>query len=330
MPKAIERESERWGIDGVVGQSRLLRNILEDIQMLQHADSTSVLITGESGTGKELIARAFHAQSSRANQPFIPVNCATIPRDLAESLLFGHLKGAFTGAEKDQTGYFDLADEGTLFLDEIGDMPYDLQTKLLRVLEDGHVMPLGAPKTHAVNVRILAATNADLASEIHTGGFRQDLFYRIARFTVQVPPLRDRTEDVPLLAQHFLQMFAQEMGVDAPVLSDGALAELADYAYPGNIRELKNIIERALIESRGRDIEPHHLRLSATPGQADTPALEFLMPEGLPLKYLEAELAIVKRAVAHAGGNVSGAARLLEIDRAKVYRILKREEKQNA
>ncbi|MBT3602469.1 MAG: sigma-54-dependent Fis family transcriptional regulator [Candidatus Latescibacteria bacterium] len=325
-----ERESERWGIDGVVGQSRLLRNILEDIQMLQHADSTSVLITGESGTGKELIARAFHAQSSRANQPFIPVNCATIPRDLAESLLFGHLKGAFTGAEKDQTGYFDLADEGTLFLDEIGDMPYDLQTKLLRVLEDGHVMPLGAPKTHAVNVRILAATNADLASEIHTGGFRQDLFYRIARFTVQVPPLRDRTEDVPLLAQHFLQMFAQEMGVDAPVLSDGALAELADYAYPGNIRELKNIIERALIESRGRDIEPHHLRLSATPGQADTPALEFLMPEGLPLKYLEAELAIVKRAVAHAGGNVSGAARLLEIDRAKVYRILKREEKQNA
>ena len=209
-----KREAERWGVEGFVGQSPSLQKVLQDIKMLEHADSVSVLITGESGTGKELVARAFHTTSSRADGPFIPVNCATIPKDLAESLVFGHKKGAFSGADQDQDGYFDLAHGGTLFLDEIGDMPSDLQTKLLRVLEDGQVMPLGAREAHGVDVRIVSATNVDLDEKIAEGVFREDLFYRVARFTVEVPPLRNRREDIPLLAQHFLQLFATEMRMD--------------------------------------------------------------------------------------------------------------------
>ena len=204
----------------------------------------------------------------------MPINCATIPKELAESLVFGHKKGAFSGADQDRDGYFDLADGGTLFLDEIGDMPYDLQIKLLRVLEDGQVMPLGAREAHGVDVRIVAATNADLDARIGEGAFRQDLYYRVARFTVEVPPLRNRREDIPLLAQHFLQLFAGEMRLDTPMLSPEAVQMLSGHDYPGNIRELKNVVERALIESRGGDIGPEHLHLAATRApQAAAPIL---------------------------------------------------------
>jgi DNA-binding NtrC family response regulator len=176
------REAEHWGVDGFVGQSQTMQEILREINLLHNASTVSVLITGESGTGKELIARAIHAGSTRAHGPFVPVNCAAIPTHLAESLLFGHVKGAFTGADKDQTGYFELANGGTLFLDEIGTMPEELQPKLLRVLEDGLIRPLGANRDRRVDVRILAATNAPLEA------FRQDLYFRLARFTVTVPP----------------------------------------------------------------------------------------------------------------------------------------------
>jgi DNA-binding NtrC family response regulator len=318
-----EREAERWGVEGFVGQSPLLQKILQNIKMLEQADSTSVLITGESGTGKELIARAFHVNSSRARGPFVPVNCATIPRDLAESLLFGHQKGAFTGAAKEQAGYFDLADGGTLFLDEVGDMPYELQIKLLRVLEDGQIMPLGANKSHPVDVRIVAATNADLDGKIQEGAFRQDLYYRIARFTVQVPALRQRREDIPLLAQHFLQLFAQEMGLEAPALGEQSLAALAAYDYPGNIRELKNIVERALIESQGGEIEPRHLYLGGGGGARPVVASIPAQIEELPLNYQEAEVALIERALVKTKGNITAAARLLEVDRTKIYRKLK-------
>ena len=321
LSRVSEREAERWGIEGFVGQSPLLQKILQNIKMLEKADSTSVLITGESGTGKELVARAVHANSARSSGPFVPVNCATIPNDLAESQLFGHLKGAFTGAHDAQTGFFDLADGGTLFLDEVGDMPYDLQVKLLRVLEDGEVMPLGAKKSHAVDVRVVAATNADLTAGIHDGSFRQDLYYRVARFTVEVPPLRERREDIPLLAQHFLQLFAAEMGIEAPVLNEAAQRALQEGEFAGNIRELKNVVERALIESQGGDIGSEHLQLIAVqrlPTSAEEAA------EELPLNLAEAEQAIIERALTQTDGNVSAAARLLGVDRFKIYRKLGR------
>ncbi|MBT3292232.1 MAG: sigma-54-dependent Fis family transcriptional regulator, partial [Victivallales bacterium] len=227
-------EAQRWGVEGFVSQSPLLREILQKIKMLEHADSVSVLVTGESGTGKELIARAVHANSARAAGPFLPINCATVPREMAESLVFGHKKGAFTGADADQAGYFDLADGGTLFLDEVGDMPHDLQVKLLRVLEDGQVRSLGAQESRPVDVRVVAATNADLQRRIQETAFRQDLYFRIARFTVTAPPLRQRREDIPLLTRHFLQILAAEMGREAPDLSPQALARLQDYPFPGN------------------------------------------------------------------------------------------------
>ena len=206
-----DEEAKRWGIEGFIGRSKTLEKILDDIARLQQASSTSVLITGESGTGKELIARAIHFGSDRADGPFVPVNCSAIPAELADSLFFGHVKGAFTGADRDRVGRFELADGGTLFLDEVGDMPAALQAKLLRALEDRHVLPVGGETEKAVNVRLLSATNADLASDIEQGHFRQDLYYRLASFPVEVPPLRERSDDIPLLAQHFLQLFAAEM-----------------------------------------------------------------------------------------------------------------------
>jgi DNA-binding NtrC family response regulator len=322
-----EQEAEHWGLKGFVGHSRTMQRILEDLNLLQQAETTSVLITGESGTGKELIARACHASSRRASEPFIAVNCASIPAALAESLLFGHVQGAFSGADRAQAGYFDLADGGTLFLDEVGEMPVDLQAKLLRVLEGGAVMPLGARESHRVDVRILAATNADLQKQIAAGAFRSDLYYRLARFVVQVPPLRQRQDDIELLALHFLELYAAEMGIDVPVFGDGVVATLAAYAYPGNVRELKNIIERALLGSRGADIQVHHLHLGTT--SADTVPTAgpdtATWVEELPFDFAEAETALVQRALRHTGGNVSAAARLLGINRAKVYRKLKQQ-----
>ena len=254
-----QREAQRWALGSLVGQSPTLKKVLNDIDMLQDAPNTAVLILGESGTGKELVARAIHAGSSRADGPFVAVNCAAIPRELADSLLFGHVKGAFTGAERYQLGYFELAHGGTLFLDEVGAMPLELQAKLLRVLEDRSVLPLGAREPRRVEVRVLAATNTDLQSQIQTDSFRQDLYYRLAPFTVRVPALRDRREDIGLLARHFLQVFALEMGIQDPAISAEAVALLEHYSFPGNVRELKNIVERALIESRQGEIHPEHL-----------------------------------------------------------------------
>lgn len=303
-----EQEITRWGIDGFVGETPTIKRIMKGIAMLQNADRISVLITGESGTGKELIARAIHTGSKRAGGPFVTLNCATIPDQLAESMLFGHLKGSFTGAERDQTGYFELADGGTLFLDEVGAMSPDLQPKLLRVLEDGLIRPIGAHTDKEVDVRIVSATNAPET-------FREDLYFRLSRYTVELPPLRDRAEDIPLLARHFVGMFSSEMGVDPPRITDGVMEKLRGYAFPGNVRELKNVVERALIESGGGDIRPEHLRLPNPESDSSTqPAEEF------PLNLEEAEAILIQRALDRTDGNVSAAARLLGVDRNKVYR----------
>jgi len=257
-----EREARRWGLAGFVGRSPAFQAIVTDIRRLQKFPTTSVLITGESGTGKELIARAIHYGSDLARGPFVPLNCGAIPHELAESAIFGHIKGAFSGATADHKGYFEQAHRGTLFLDEIGEMLPALQVKLLRVLEDRQLVPVGGTTARLVEARLIAGTNADLEADVASGRFRDDLYFRLARFTIHVPPLRDRREDIPMLVAHFLRMFSAEMGVVHPAVHPATLEALQAYDYPGNIRELKNLVERALIESSGEVIAPEHLHFT--------------------------------------------------------------------
>jgi DNA-binding NtrC family response regulator len=322
-------EASRGNLAGLIGNSGLLKKIVGEIQRLHPFANTSVLITGESGTGKELVARAIHFGSPRVKAPFVPMNCVAIPAELAESILFGHVKGSFTGATADRKGCFELADGGTLFLDEIGDMPASLQVKLLRVLEDGLVMPVGAAEPRQVDVRVIAATNADLAARIAAGAFRQDLFFRLARYTIQTPALRERLDDVPLLAAHFLKVFAAEMSHPSPGLSRAAAAALQAYDFPGNIRELKNIIERALIASGGEIILPEHLPLLRGAGGVAAPANGAVRKDfaaTLPLNLAEAEDVLIQRALDETGGNIAEAARLLGVHRTRIYRKLAQEE----
>ncbi|MBT3605732.1 MAG: sigma-54-dependent Fis family transcriptional regulator [Candidatus Latescibacteria bacterium] len=330
MSVMSEMEIKRWGIAGFVGQSTAIKEVLNGIERLQQVGmTTSVLITGESGTGKELVARALHFGSDRTMGAFVPMNCAAISGELAESLLFGHKKGAFTGADRDWGGYFTLADGGTLFLDEIGDMPLDLQAKLLRVLEEGAVLPIGGHKEKVVDVRVVAATNVKLEDAIAQGRFRQDLYFRLAGFPIRVPPLRDRTEDIPLLAQHFVTLLANEMGIPIPDISDAAMTLLVRYAYPGNVRELKNAIERALIESGGNIIESQHLHLGVGAETVTTDISTKGSFDDLPLNMEQAEWVLIQRAMAQTDGNVAKAAQLLGINRMKIHRRLT-VEKQNA
>ncbi len=233
----------------IIGTSHALENILRQIEMVAPTEA-SVLITGESGTGKELVAREIHNQSSRSKRTMIKVNCASIPKELYESEFFGHVKGAFTGAIKDRAGRFQLADGGTLFLDEIGEIPLDLQSKLLRVLQEGTFERIGDEKTLKVDVRIIAATNRSLKDEVETKRFREDLYYRLNVFPIEVPPLRSRKEDIPMLSSNFLNLAAQKLNVPLPKLTQANIMELQGYDWPGNIRELQNVIDRAVITSR--------------------------------------------------------------------------------
>jgi DNA-binding NtrC family response regulator len=329
-----DTEDRRWGIEQFVGKSAMLMKILATIRRLTNFSTVNVLITGESGTGKELVARAIHqgtpGKEGRRRGPFVVVNCVAIPEESAESLLFGHVSGAFAGATSDRKGLFELADTGTLFLDEVGGMPLTLQTKLLRVLEDGQFMPVGSGTTKKVDVRVLAATNADLQQLVAEGKFRPDLYFRLAQFTVAVPPLRERQSDVPLLAEHFANVFSREMGLRPVGISGGALDLLQSYPFPGNVRELKNIIERALIESSGREITPEHLQLSnlhAGPAAEKLvrpqPTTEAPAPSAdLPLNLEEAEATLIQRALAQTGGNIARAAQLLGVNRSRIYRRL--------
>lgn len=317
-------EAKRWGIDGFVGQSQTVREITEAVGRVRGVETT-VLITGESGTGKELIARAIHYGSPRSKEPFVPLNCAAIPSELVEATLFGNVKGAFTGADKDKAGYFKLADGGTLFLDEIGEMPADLQAKMLRVLEDGMITPVGGTQPEEVNVRVLAATNADLQDKMASGAFRQDLYFRLARFTVTVPPLRERREDIPLLARHFVQLFAEEMGLTKPPVSEAALKDMSRYDFPGNVRELKNVVERAIIESGGEEIHPEHLHWMtalgpAVPAEPNSEGGTDDPTNGLPINLKDAEEILIERALKQTDGNIAAAARILGTNRPRIYK----------
>lgn len=313
------------GLEAFIGAAPPMQQLIASLASVQKTDKTAVLIMGESGTGKELAARAIHYGSQRAKRPFVPVNCSAIPEALAESILFGHLRGSFTGATTDKKGSFQLAHGGTLFLDEIGDMPAAVQTKLLRVLEDHMVTPVGSNRSEPVDVRIVAATNASLDEKIQTKAFRQDLYYRLAAFVIQMPPLRDHREDIPALATHFIHRFAAEMGVREPTLSDAARDILCRYHFPGNVRELRNLIERAMIAAAGgKAIQPEHIQIMGLPGAATSMPGGQSAPttEAIPLNLADAEKLLVQRAMTEAAGNVSQAARLLGISRANLYRKL--------
>jgi transcriptional regulator with GAF, ATPase, and Fis domain len=237
------------GSDEIVGRSTTLMSVLGDVQEVAPTDAT-VLVLGETGTGKELIARAIHATSRRQHKPLIKVNCAAIPAELIESEFFGHEQGAFTGATKKRAGRFTLAHSGTIFLDEVGELPLDLQSKLLRVLQEGEFEPVGSSQTRKIDVRVIAATNRDLEKFVGKGKFREDLYYRLNVFPIRMPPLRERREDIGILATAFAQKFAQRMGRTLEPLSEDCLRRLQAYNWPGNVRELQNIIERAVITSR--------------------------------------------------------------------------------
>jgi transcriptional regulator with GAF, ATPase, and Fis domain len=235
---------------GIVGRSAALRVALRGVQQVAPTDAT-VLITGESGTGKELIVRAVHESSQRRGQPLVKLNCAAVPASLIESEFFGHERGAFTGATTRRDGRFALADGGTLFLDEIGELPLELQAKLLRVLQEGEFEPVGSSRTRKVDVRVVAATNRDLLAEVRAGRFREDLFYRLSVFPIHLPPLRERTEDIPLLVDAFLERFARRLGRRCDALSHECIRRLQDYSWPGNVRELHNVVERAVVTAQG-------------------------------------------------------------------------------
>jgi len=245
-----DRDSSPREFEEIIGNSPLLERVLEEVKHVAPTDST-VLIGGETGTGKELIARAIHSSSARRGRPFVKLNCAAIPLDLLESELFGHERGAFTGAIAQKVGRFELADKGTLFLDEVGDIPAVLQPKLLRVLQEQEFERLGSNRTHQVDVRLVAATNRNLAEMVKQGEFRSDLYYRLDVFPVHVPPLRARRGDIPALVVHFAGIFGRRMGKEIDDIPKETMSALCSYDWPGNIRELQNRIERAVILSKG-------------------------------------------------------------------------------
>ncbi len=307
----------------LVYRSRAMEELLQLLDRVVKTDST-VLIQGETGTGKELLARYLHGGSLRAAQPFVPVNCGAIPRDLVESAFFGHRKGAFTGATEHRRGFFELADQGTLFLDEIGDAPLELQVKLLRVLQEGEIRPVGSETTRQVNVRVIASTNRNLALMVERGEFRQDLFFRLNVFSVHVPPLRARKEDIEALAQHFLREACRRLNKRAEGFAPETLRRLMDYDWPGNVRELENEIERMVILHDGRSAIPPELLSERVKAGSRVPAEGSLKER---LAALEKEM--ILRALERCHNNRSQAAEMLGITRQTIIAKLKQYESES-
>ncbi len=303
----------------MIGSSPFMQELAREIAMVSRTDS-AVLVTGASGTGKELVARAIHHGFASPGAPFVRVNCPAIPRELLESELFGHRRGAFTGAVGDRPGCFVQADGGTLFLDEIGDLPLSLQPKLLHAVEEKSVLPVGGSRPRKVRVKIISATNRDLEAMVGEGGFREDLFHRLNIFRIHLRPLRERGDDVVELAHHFLAGFAARHGRSAPAIGPGALALLRAYAWPGNVRELRNIMERLILEGR-EEIRAEDLSNRLRPAQEQDAAAE-TAPERLDLAAREREL--IREALVRCGWNQSQAARCLGITRNTLrYRVRK-------
>ncbi len=315
----------RFGLPRVIGEDPALKETLLALQRAAATDTT-VLLEGESGTGKELMARSLHQLSRRARGPFVAINCAAIPEALLENELFGHEKGAFTGAVGRKIGKAEMAHRGTLFLDEIADLPLALQAKILRLVQEKQFERVGGVQTLSVDVRVVAATNRDLRAAVAKGAFREDLFFRLSVFPVEIPPLRRRRADIPLLADAFLERYAREMGRPAFHISEESRRALMAHAWPGNIRELQNCLERAAILCDGSEIHPEHLRLDVTsgaPSLADVMDLSGTLSEVAHRAQALAEEAAVRRALADANGDRAGAARALGIGVAALGRRVK-------
>jgi len=317
----------KYKFENMVGTSRSMHEVFSLMEKVVNTEST-VLIQGESGTGKELVAKAIHYNGPRKDKPFVAINCAAIPSELLESELFGHLKGSFTGAVANRTGRFELADTGTIFLDEIGSMSLALQGKILRVLQEREYERVGGGRTTKVDVRVISATNVDLEKAVKKGLFRDDLFYRLNVIPIHLPPLRERVEDIPLLAAHFIKKYNEKLGKDIKGLGPGVLDQLSAYDWPGNIRELENIVERALTLTEGRYIEPGSLPQSITLPASDAP---FTIGAHIPDKGIDLEkelanfeAAVIKTALKKAGGIKSKAAELLHIKRTTLIEKVKR------
>jgi two-component system response regulator HydG len=305
----------------VIGSSPTWNRVYQMVQQVAPSQAT-VLLTGESGTGKELIAGLLHRLSPRAERPFIVLNAAAMPATLLEAELFGYEKGAFTGALQRKPGHFELADGGTLFLDEIGDMPFEVQAKLLRVLQDGTFKRLGGINTLRVNVRVVAATNKDLSKEVASERFRQDLYYRLNVITIHLPPLRDRLQDIPLLAAHFLQKYVRENCKEITAIQQEAIEHLMRYNWPGNVRELENVIERAVVLTKASTITLADLYLEEPQEKAPLNTNEyFVLPAKSTLAQIEREAII--QALRYTEGNREATARLLNIGPATLYRKFK-------
>ena len=301
---------------GFVGQSDAFQSILETIDTVA-LHKSSVIIVGETGTGKEIVARQIHNRSSRAKQGFVPVDCSTLNGHILESQLFGHLRGSFTGAVRDTMGFFRAANEGTVFLDEIGELDLDLQAKLLRVLQESAVTPVGSTKSYPIDVRVVCATNRNLKQMIREGTFRPDLYFRLNIVTIELPPLRDRNEDILILADHFLEKQAQLYDVPVKMLSPETEQILMSYDWPGNVRELANVVEHAHITSQTDIIEPSQLPSDILTGDI---VLAMQQQESLSFKQLQKQFII--RAFQKTNGRKMATARLLEIDHRKLDRLV--------
>jgi DNA-binding NtrC family response regulator len=311
------------GFPAIVTQSPLMHQVLDMARKVARTTDTTVTITGESGTGKELLARAIHIASGRMDSRFVAINCAAIPANLLESELFGHVKGAFTGADQDREGVFDLARQGSVLLDEIGDMPPDLQAKLLRALEERTYTRVGSATPISSDFRVIATSNKNLEEMVQAGMFRSDLYHRLSRFPITIPPLRERPEDIPLLIEHFLGKLRRELGKPLTGVSRPAQEALCNYGWPGNVRELKNCLERAAILTEGDLIRPAHLHFfppgCPLPGRDDCISINCSFPvEEFSLdRLVDYTLELVLK---HCQGNKSRAASLLKVDRKLFYR----------
>lgn len=314
-----ERLGEKFDFGNIIGSSRPMRELFETLALVAPSDAT-VLITGESGTGKELVANAVHQNSPRSDGPFVKVNCAALHENLLESELFGHEKGAFTGAAEQRKGRFELAHKGTLFLDEIGDMSPTTQAKILRVLQEGEFERLGGTKSIRVDVRLIAATHKDLQQMVAEGSFRQDLFFRLSVVPLELPPLRERAEDIPTLAGHFLEKYSAKNRKDIRGLHPEALDALLAYAWPGNIRELENTLERAVILCLGEQITLRELPVAVRQAAASSER-PFALRPGHTLKEMEEDL--IRATLARTDGNRTRAAEILGISRQTLQNKLK-------
>ena len=313
-----EELGKRYQFDNIIGRSPVMQEVFATIERVAPSRAT-VLLAGESGVGKDLIARAIHFHSPRRDRPFVKINCTALPENLMESELFGYEKGAFTGANTTKPGKFEQADTGTVFLDEIGDVPAGIQVKLLRILQEREFERLGSNKTRHIDVRVIAATNQDLRAALEQGTFREDLYYRLNVVPINIAPLRDRMQDIPFLAEHFLKKYAEETGNRVQAITPAAMSKLEGYHWPGNVRELENVIERSVVMCTGDRLDAADIKLDHAPRPRGA-AGEFAVPPGMTLDQYEQE--IIREALQRANGNKSQAARSLGLTRnALRYRL---------